>query len=221
MNRNYIDTHLAVDRYLRGTLSEDELAEFEERLVWDQALMDEVDLAEKLREGLQAHLDKDEPASARNRFTERLITLVGVPAYAAAASFLLAVGLTSFVMTNMTPAGGPSPSNGTARTEIVPLFATRAASGIDIEVSDSAWTVLLIDAPRGFSSFRASVARQDDDTVVWSGDDLEATYPDSLALGMPGEVLAEGAYSLLIEGQAADRLIWQQIQVIPFSVSRP
>jgi len=40
MEQKYIGRHLVVDRYLQGTLSVGEVAEFEERLVWDHELID-------------------------------------------------------------------------------------------------------------------------------------------------------------------------------------
>jgi len=49
MDKQYIRTHLVVDRYLQGALSAREVAEFEERLTWDEELLDELDLAEHLR----------------------------------------------------------------------------------------------------------------------------------------------------------------------------
>ncbi len=58
MDRNYMNLHLVVDRYLQGTLQDDEKTEFEERLLWDEELMDELDLAERLREGLRASAEQ-------------------------------------------------------------------------------------------------------------------------------------------------------------------
>ena len=43
-----------VDRYIAGQLDDEELVRFEERLVWDEALQDDVFLAEQLRKGLRA-----------------------------------------------------------------------------------------------------------------------------------------------------------------------
>ena len=54
MDSNYIEQHLLIDRYLQGTLKEGENDAFEERMVWDKDLVDEVDLARQLREGLRA-----------------------------------------------------------------------------------------------------------------------------------------------------------------------
>ena len=53
MDRNYINQHLLVDRYLNNSLDQAELDAFEERLVWDRELIDEVELAERLRDGLK------------------------------------------------------------------------------------------------------------------------------------------------------------------------
>lgn len=221
MNRNYIDTHLAVDRYIRGALSADEEAEFEERLTWDQALMDEVDLAERLRDGLRSELDRNEPARDGNGgpFTG-VFSFLQVPAYAAAASFLLAVGMTSFVITTYMPADPIPAPGGVIPTEIVPLFATRSNEAMTVTVSDDAWTVLLVDAPPDFTRFRVTVSRTDGEPV-WARDDLSPTYPDSLAVGMPGDLLIDGSYVLVLDGMVADAASWQTVQEIAFTVRQP
>ena len=96
MDTNYIDMHLLTDRYLQGTLADGEKAEFEERLVWDQELIDELDLAERLRDGLRESMANDRytvsPGTAG--MVGRLFDLLAVPQYAAVASFVLGVTLT-------------------------------------------------------------------------------------------------------------------------------
>ena len=223
MNRNYIDKHLAVDRYVAGTLSDEEIAEFEERLVWDQALMDEVDLAEQLRSGLRAALAKNEVASASGAgIGDRLSSFFQVPTYAAAASFLVAVGLTSVAMLAYQPTNDLSPADGHLPTEIVALYATRSSEAVQINVAGNAWTVLLVDAPSSYTRFRASVHRRDDDEAeIWSQNDMLPTYPDSLAIGMPGSALAAGAYILTLDGIAAGGEAYERIQQIAFDVARP
>ena len=54
MEIDYIKSHMVIERYVQGKLTDDEDAEFEERLVWDQELQDEVELAETLRSWLHA-----------------------------------------------------------------------------------------------------------------------------------------------------------------------
>ncbi len=216
--------HLAVDRYLRGALSDEEAAEFEERLVWDQALIDEVDLAEKLRDGLRSELARNEASSAAASSTfSRVVSFFQAPAYAAAASFLIAVGLTSVGMLAIQTPGEVSPANGQMPTEIVALYATRSDAAVKLVVAEDAWTVLLVDAPYGYEQFRASVAarRGDDASVVWSRSDILPTYPESLALGMPGSTLEPGEYVLSLEGSADSERPYEPIQEIVFQVIRP
>jgi hypothetical protein len=222
MNRNYINTHLVVDRYLRGELTEEEIALFEERLVWDQALMDEVDLAQKLRAGIRSVLETDESAEFRHGgMVDRVVSLFSVPAYAAAASFLLAVGMTSVLLTGNSPTGNSLPTAGQLATEIVPLYATRSTDAVAMTVSEDAWRVLLLDAPAGYTMFRASVRRREDgDEVLWSRDDMLPTYLESLAVGMPGRILEEGAYVLILDGKAEGATAYTRIQEIAFVVTQ-
>jgi len=134
MEQSYIDLHLVTDRYLRGSLSERELHEFEERLVWDTDLVSEVELAEQLRAGLQSaakagHLTASEPG-----FLSRLWS---VPVYAAAASFVVAVGLTSIAFLSMQ---GSGPADRSYDVDIVPLVALRSPAPVDVEVRPDAAT---------------------------------------------------------------------------------
>jgi hypothetical protein len=57
MDRNYIDNHHVVARYLADQLSEDELRKFEDYLVGDPAIVKEVEAAARLKAGLHK-LDK-------------------------------------------------------------------------------------------------------------------------------------------------------------------
>ncbi|MEM9209729.1 MAG: hypothetical protein AAGA61_10810, partial [Pseudomonadota bacterium] len=221
MNRSYIDMHLAVDRYLRGTLTEAETAEFEERLVWDQALIDEVDVAQKLQEGLRAALARNEAASpVVAGLPSRIASVFRSPIYAAAASFLVAVGLTSTGMLSVPRQGDVSPATDRMPTEIVALYATRSNDAISVVVSENAWTVLLVDAPYGYESFRAEVtATGEGAPAIWTQQNLLPTYPDSLAIGMPGRALVAGRYELVLEGRMPDADGYQRIQRIAFNVT--
>ena len=69
MDKKYIERHGMVDRYLQGTLPESEVAGFEERLTWDQELLDEVELAERLRAGLRGATGEDRPTVSHDRFS--------------------------------------------------------------------------------------------------------------------------------------------------------
>jgi len=203
MDREYIDMHLVIDRYLQGTLAEGEKAEFEERLVWDQELIDELDLAERLRDGLRESVADDKYTTSYGNFgiVARLSGLWSVPQYAAAASFLLAVTLTAGVLLNPFMTDGGSQGNQATPTEIVPLLVVRSATAQTIVVNENAWTVLLVDVTGNYDSYRVTVRKDEfGGEPFWMQDALTPTYPDALAIGMPGNVLVAGRYVLSLEG---------------------
>ena len=195
-----MNTHLAVDRYLRGTLADDELAEFEERLLWDEELRDEVDLAERLREGLEASVQRAAEKAPRTGLVDWLTGLFYVPQYAAAASFVLAVALTAGIFMSPLIEVEDQPGGDVMPTEIIPLIATRGTDAPTIYVDPDSWVVLLVDAPGGYDSFRVSVRRNDADEPFWVRDNLQTTYPEALAITVPGSALGAGDYVLALDG---------------------
>ena len=222
MDRNYIEQHLLVDRYIQGRLEGSEQDAFEERLVWDKALLDEVQLAEHLQAGMKnASMAKANIAEAPGfDLVAAMSGLLAVPQFAAAASFLLAVTLTiGVLMSPMVDLGGRSgPSE--LQTDIVPLFATRSEDVMEISVDSGAWTVLLVDVMGEYKAYRATLRRDEPGAdSVWMQDGLVPTYPESLAVGMPGSALESGRYVLTIEGVSdpgnADAS-YERLQDIPF-----
>ena len=226
MDRNYIEQHLLIDRYVQGRLEGGELDEFEERLVWDESLVDEVRLAEHLRDGLRA------ASAARNRVADSqgfdLVAMVSgllaVPQFAAAASFLLAVTLTAGVLMSPFVNLGGRAGTPALQTDIVPLFATRGMDVMQVPVDPDDWTVLLVDVMGDYATYRATIRKDEPDAEpVLIQDGLMPTYPESLAVGMPGNTLAAGRYILTIEGVVpADtgEATYELIQNIPFE-SKP
>jgi hypothetical protein len=203
MDRNYIERHLLVDRYIQGRLDGNELDEFEERLVWDESLVDEVRVAEHLRDGLR------QASAARSRVAQApgfdlvamLSGILAVPQFAAAASFLLAVTLTAGVfMSPLVNVGGQA-GTPALQTDIVPLFTTRGEDLPEVAVDPENWTVLLVDVVGDYEAYRATVRKDEPNAnPIWMQDGLMPTYPESLAVGMPGSALAAGRYMLTIEG---------------------
>ena len=226
MDRNYIEQHLLVDRYVQGRLDGSELDEFEERLVWDESLVDEVRLAEHLRNGLRRASAAQASVAESPGFD--LVAMVSgifaVPRFAAAASFLIAVMLTAGVFMSPLVNVEDHAEMPELRTDIVPLFATRGADVTQVGVDPDDWTVLLVDAMGDYAAYRATVRKDESDAApIWTQDGLMPTYPDSLAVGMPGSALAAGRYLLTIEGVTpADSgdATYELIQEIPFE-SRP
>lgn len=226
MDRNYIEQHLLVDRYVQGNLDGSELDDFEERLVWDESLIDEVRLAEHLRDGLrQSSITRARDARSPGfDFVAMVSGILAVPGYAAAASFLLAVMLTAGVLMSPLVNIGGQAGTPALGTDIVPLFATRGADEVEITVDPDHWTVLLVDVMGDYPAYRATIRKDEPgaDPVLMQ-DGLMPTYPDSLAVGMPGSTLPAGRYLLTIEGTVpADNgdATYKLIQEIPFE-SRP
>jgi hypothetical protein len=225
MDRKYIDMHVLTDRYLRGTLPEEEKAEFEERIVWDRDLVDELDIAERLREGLRQSVaeDKYTVSDSTISFMNRLSGLFSVPQYAAAASFALATILMGGLF--MSPIGhienGSDSRPGV--TEIIPLFATRSNNVPTIAVTENAWTVLLLDVAGTYDSYRVSVrADQSGAVAFFSENQLPTTYPESIAVGMPSDLLVPGRYVLSIEGERetdSGEIVYEHIQNITFETA--
>lgn len=214
--------HLITDRYLQGSLSEGEQIEFEERLVWDQELIDELDLAEHMRAGLKASVSDSKYTASEVDvgFVSRMSDLVAVPQYAAAASFLLAVTLTAGVLLNPFSPGDGNQVVPSTPTQIIPLFATRGTDAQSIVVSDQAWTVLLVDAVGSYTSYRVSVRTDEPASEpLWVQDNIMPTYPESLAIGMPGNLLSDGSYVLTVEGvrdSEGTEKTYEHVQDLPF-----
>ena len=226
MDKSYIDMHLLTDRYLQGSLTEGETEDFEERLVWDQELIDELDLAERLRDALKASVAEDRYSAGPGKagLIGRFTGILAIPQYAAAASFALAVMLTAGVLLNPLMPDGDTGDLPT--TNIVPLFVVRGASPAqEIQFNDASWTVLLVDVTGSHNAYRVTVRKAGADSEpVWMQDDLRPTYPESLAIGMPGNLLADGEYVLIVEGvvdTANGQAAYEHIQDIPFeAISR-
>lgn len=220
-----MEQHLLVDRYIRGKLAEPELDAFEERLVWDKELVDEVELAERLRVGLK------DAAAAKADIVEKpgfdlvaaVTGLFAVPQFAAAASFLLAVTLSVGFLSSPLVDTGSDSGPGTVQTDIVPLFATRSDDVISIAVDPGSWTVLLVDVLGDYETYRVTVRRDDPGSdPVWVQGSLLPTYPESLAVGMPGSALAAGRYVLTIEGARTSDTgdtLYERVQDIPFATT--
>ena len=206
MDQKYIERHLVVDRYLQGTLSGGEVAAFEERLTWDRELIEELDLAERLRESIREVTEEDRSAVAADRSGIRdwLSYLFSVPQYAAAASFALAVALTAGVLLDPFGAGRGTGGFQATPTEIVPLVVLRGGSASPVVFSPETQLVLLVDVTGSHASYRVTVrADRPGASPIWAQDELRPTYLESLAVGMPGDLLEAGPYVLTVEGASA------------------
>jgi hypothetical protein len=222
MDTKYMEMHLVVDRYLQGALSGNEVARFEERLTWDQELIDELDLAERLRDGLREVTEEGSYTVAADRvgIGDWLSNLFFVPQYAAAASFALAVALTSGVLLNPFGAGRDMDGFRATPTEIVPLVVVRGATATPVVFSAGTQLVLLVDVTGFHASYRVAIrADQPGASPFWTQDDMRPTYLESLAVSMPGDLLEAGPYVLTVEGVSTSddgEKIYEHIQDISF-----
>ena len=190
MDRGYIDRYLVVDRYVAGDLSERELGDFEERLVWDRDLVDEVDLAEKLRRGLEVAGRKEAPAPRRAGAWLYRLHL------AAAASFVLGIMSASLFF------GGPGPldGGGSPGTSVVELDVVRGGAEQQIVVPPDTFVVLMVAVEAGYPSYSAAIRKKGTPEATWSREGLMRGYAKSLAIGVPASSLPSGHYVLSVVG---------------------
>jgi hypothetical protein len=222
MDKKYIELHLVADRYLQGTLSAGEVAEFEERLTWDQELIDELDLAERLRDGLREATGEGSYTVAADRagIGGWLSDVFSVPQYAAAASFVLAATLTAGALLNPFGAGRGTDGFQATLTEIVPLVVFRGATASPVVFSAGTQLVLLVDVTGSHPSYRVTIrADQPGAPPFWMQEHMRPTYLESLAVSMPGGLLEAGPYVLTVAGVSTPdggEKIYEHIQDISF-----
>jgi hypothetical protein len=229
MGEKYIELDSVVDRYLRGALSGGgadefgggEAAEFEERLTWDQKLIDELALAECLY-GLREATGEGSYTVAADRagIGGWLSNLFSVPQYAAAASFALAVMLTAGVLLNPFGAGRGKDGFQATPTEIVPLVVLRGATASPVVFSAGTQLVLLVDVTGSHASYKVTIrANQPGASPFWTQDHMLPTYLESLAVSLPGGLLEAGPYVLTVEGVSTSgggEKTYEHIQDISF-----
>lgn len=194
-----------IERYLKGRLAPAEEQAFEEAYLADPRLLEELKLAERLREGLE---DQEAAPGAPQAVQRRgWLALASSPRYGIAASFVAAVALVTsgalFVQNLQLEGGGFS----TARhTRVLPLVAVRGAADANeiAAPSPDEWTVLLLDT--GFADydvFSASLLRAESGEELVRLDDMVAS-DGTVAFGMPGSALPPGRYEVRLEGGRRD-----------------
>jgi hypothetical protein len=192
MDRNYIDRYLVIDRYLAGDLVESEATDFEERIVWDKELIEELDLAVKLRDGLrasaeEASLGKITAASPPRRaatFTRMAI----------AASFAVGALTTSLFFSQQTI----MVADNNIPTSVVSLNLLRGNAEQQIAIKPGAMIVLMVAADEGHSGYRVAVSKRDDPEIIWAQSGFTPGYTESLAVGINGGLLRPGNYVLIV-----------------------
>jgi hypothetical protein len=195
-----------IERYLQGRLSPAEEQAFEEAYLADPALLREVQLAERLREGFKDRAAAEEAPrpAARSGWLARASS----PRYGIAASFVAAVALVAagalYVQNQGLEAGGAGTAARHAR--VLPLVTVRGAGNASVIAAPSAeeWTVLLLDT--GFTDydvFGAALLRDGSDEELLRLDGMEAS-DGTVAFGVPGSALPPGRYEVRLQGARRD-----------------
>lgn len=230
MDKDQMKNYQHIEQYLQNGLSVEELAAFEEEFLSSGQLLDELEAAEKLKQGLQdlAAVEKTQSPVDQPSW---LGALFHSPQYAMAASFLLVVSLgVSGVLLqkfDLTPGVGQLVS--ALPTQITPLISTRGASdGQSINSlrlgGEEKNHVLMLDP--GFSSYsfyRTSVYKLDPAggaNRIWQVDGMLPGYEDMLALSLPGSMLDPGKFEIRIEGWQEEWPVgheWAPVDTLTFN----
>jgi len=221
MKRESIEEQLIVERYLQGKLSPTEEAAFEETYLGDPELVEQLELAERLKGGLSDLAERGElPAPPSRRWP----ALLHSPQYAAAASVLLVGSLIvasllyveNAALKSSVPAVTQAPPY-----RVLPLYAVRGTQGAVIAPADDGEVlVLLVDpGPAEYTRFRAAVRRAAEPTAepIWVTGAIEPGYEDALAIGVPSERLPPGDYEVVIEGLGDDETL-REVARVPFRI---
>jgi hypothetical protein len=220
MDRRQIRDEQVIERYLGGTLTAAEEQAFEEAYLADPELLEELELAERLRAGLKeagvagtaggAGFTAGAAAAAAYRAGPRARwqALVASPRYGLAASLVAFVALasTAALLVQNRSLGAGAPAAAQTHTRLLQLVSVRGADNPNQVAAPAPgeWTVLLLDPGFGnYDAYRAVLARRDGAEVLRL-DGLTPTYEDQLALGMPGDLLVPGDYEVRLSGRKRD-----------------
>lgn len=214
MDINYIKMHLVIERFVQGKLTDDEEAVFEERLVWDKDMQEQVELAETTRDWLLTSADQNKYAfSETGRLSGFIRSVAAAPRYAAAASFVLGI-LITFSVLKSPDSEMEFAMDESAPSLVMPLLVTRSSNSDlqPIPVKPGAVTTLLIDVPDPTQQFNVLVQNGTTGDSVWEQTGLVAGYLEAVAVGIPGGAVPPGEYVLSISSTVATGGFQQEIR---------
>jgi hypothetical protein len=209
MDRQHIRDNQVIERYLQGRLSAADEQAFEEAYMADAELLEEVQLAERLREGFKNLPEEDRAPRPAPR--ARWLDLAGSPRYGIAASLVAAAALLSSGMLYLQQPGFGSGESGLfagpSNTRVVPLVTVRGSGNPNSIAAPAAqeWTVLMLDTGLGdYDSYRAVLTRAGSADELLRLDGMTPTYEGMVALGLPGRLLPPGNYEIRLDGRKSD-----------------
>ncbi|MEO0575296.1 MAG: hypothetical protein AAF004_07525 [Pseudomonadota bacterium] len=200
MDQSYIDQNNVIERYAKGTLSDEELEQFEIYLMDHPSLLVDIEIAEQLPEALTDVLEApgSEPVSA--------IPTAGWNQLSLAASLLCVVALASSVVlyqSNQDLREALADSNSVrAVSSQYFLTATRSNTAPQSFTVSQGTSLLSIEVPPEFAgpTLTVTITGQDSD-FEWTSDDVfvDAAYQISVLLGS----LSVGTYRIVVAASDA------------------
>jgi len=205
MDRQYIRDNEVIERYLSGALTADEEQAFEEAYLGDPELLDQVQAAERLREGIK-QLDSAGRLE-RMRPPARWRQWLGSPQYAAAASVLLAVslGFSAMLYRENSTLRQDGLVQVFATTQLVPLEAVRGGNAETLAApAPDVVTVLQLNAGLdAYDTYRGTFTRVGArPETVWQRADLIARPDGTVLIGpIAARALPPGNYEARLDGR--------------------
>lgn len=209
MDRQYIQDQQVIERYLRGTLNAEEQKRFEEAYLADPELLGEIDLVERLQQGLKTYATSPgrRPLGSTAPAWLRIMTS---PQYAAAASVLLVLSIVSsgaLYRENLSLRSVPASTVVATRT--VPLLTLRGDRGNVVPAAERAdvLTVLALDpGALEYDRYRATIRRTGpgDAQVIADIDGLTIGYFQTVDVGISAGTLTAGNYDVELAGRMDD-----------------
>ena len=215
MDTQDIQDRQLIERYLQGQLTGEEERQFEERFLGDPNLLDELEYAEALRQGMRELADaaglESPNRPPRLRARSRWLRLLQSPQYAVAASVALfaSLVLSGLLYQDNVDLRVSAPGDGILPARVIPLNTDRGG----VERSElsvpgpNEFTVFTISAgATPYDEYRATVVRvgNNEETVARS-DVLPVNFDERVVVSVPGRLLTVGTYEIVLEGRFRDR----------------
>jgi len=206
MDRQYIRDNDVVERYLKGALTPEEEADFEETYLGNAELLSEIEAAERLRDGIKDLDSAGGLARSRRGFGQAFAS----PRYAMAATVLLAVSLGfSSMLYNENQLLREGTSSTPLSTRFVTLEARRGGNATEVEApGQDESIVLLLDAGVvAYDTYRATITRYEGarSEQIWSRSDLRPQLNGTMIpVSLQRRVLPPGTYEAKVDGRMND-----------------
>ena len=205
MDRQYIRDNEVIERYLSGTLTANEEQAFEEAYLGDPELLDQVQAAERLREGIK-ELDSAGRLE-RMRPPPRWRQWLATPQDAAAASVLLAVslGFSAMLYRENIDLRRDDLLQVSLGARLLPLEAVRGGNPVDVPApAPDVATLLQLNAGLdAYDTYRGTFTRVGaQPETVWQRADLIARSDGTVLIGpIAARALPPGNYEARLDGR--------------------